>query len=71
MYLFIYLLTHSFTQSLIHSLTYLLTPLSSVLFQKLNCSQLIRKLRSFPHFMETQSSLPNLQVLATYPYPEQ
>jgi len=48
-------------------LTYLLTPWRTVFLEKLTGSQLVKK---FPHFMEPEGSLPQLQVSATCPYPD-
>ena len=42
----------------------LLTPWSRVLPEQLGVPQLVKK---FPHFMESEGSLPYLQVLATCP----
>jgi len=46
--------------------SYLLTPRSKVLLQKLSGSQS----RNYSYFMESEGSLPHLQVPATCPYPE-
>jgi len=45
-----------------------LTLRSRVLLEKLTNFHLVKK---FPHFMETEGSLPQLQVPATCPYPKQ
>ena len=49
---------------LTHLLTYLLTPWTRVLLEKITGSQLVKK---FPHFMETEGSLPHSQLPATCP----
>jgi hypothetical protein len=48
-------------------LTYLLTPWSRVLLEKLAGLQLVKK---YPHFMESEGSLPHSKVPATFIYPE-
>ena len=45
---------------------HLLIPCSRVLLEKLTGSQS----RNYPHFMQTEGSLPHSQVPATCPYPE-
>ena len=62
-YLRTYLLTHSLT----YSFTYSHTPWSRVLLEKLTSSQLGK---NSPDFMEPKSSLQNLQLPTTCPYPE-
>jgi hypothetical protein len=43
------------------------TPWSRALFKKLTVPLPVKK---FPHFMETEGSLPHSQAPVTYPYPE-
>jgi len=57
-----YLLTY-----LLYLPTYLLIPWSRTLLEKLTGFQLVKK---FPHFMESEGSLPHSQEPATCPYPE-
>jgi len=54
-------------RSIRNPFTFLLTPWSRVLLQKLRDTSWSR---NSPHFMEPESSLPQSQVPATWPYPQ-